>query len=72
MADLVMNYYTDYEPEHTWVTESEGGVIGYISACFDEAGYNRIMLFKIIPVSLIRAERSEQTASTKNFVLKNF
>ncbi|MBU4140671.1 MAG: GNAT family N-acetyltransferase [Candidatus Omnitrophica bacterium] len=55
LADLIMKYYTDYEPEHLWIAEYIGEIVGYISACFDEAKCKSIMLFKIIPPSIIPA-----------------
>lgn len=55
LADLIMKYNTDYEPEHIWVAEYEGKIVGYISACFNEARYSWIMLSKIIPFTFVKA-----------------
>lgn len=55
LADLIMKYNIDYEPEHTWVAEYEGKIVGYVSACFNEARYSWIMLFRIIPPAFVRA-----------------
>lgn len=67
LADLVMEYNTDYEPQHTWVAEYRGEIVGYISACFDEVRYNRIMLFKIIPIGLMRAVVRGEIWSKKTY-----
>ncbi len=38
-ADFFTRYYTDYEPEHAWVLEHEGRVIGYLTACLHYRRY---------------------------------
>jgi len=55
LADLIMSYYTDYEPEHIWVADYNGEVVGYVSAGLSESRYCRLMLLKIIPCSIIKA-----------------
>lgn len=55
LADLIMSYYTDYEPEHIRVADCRGDVVGYISAGLNESGYSRQMLLNIVPRSLIKA-----------------
>ncbi|MFH0763337.1 MAG: GNAT family N-acetyltransferase [Candidatus Omnitrophota bacterium] len=57
LADLIMEYYIRYEPEHTWVAEFKGEVAGYLSAGFDEGKYSRYMLSNIVPKSLWGALR---------------
>ena len=39
VADLLTRYYTDYEPEATWVAEREGFVVGYLTGCLDRRRY---------------------------------
>jgi hypothetical protein len=41
VVDLVTRYYTDYEPESTWVAESDGRVIGYLTAALDNRLYHQ-------------------------------
>lgn len=55
LADLIMAYYIDHEPEHTWVAQYQNEVVGYLCAGIDEAKYNRIVTFKIIPKALLQA-----------------
>jgi ribosomal protein S18 acetylase RimI-like enzyme len=31
MQDAFIAYYTDYEPEHLWIAEAEGEVVGYLT-----------------------------------------
>lgn len=69
LADLVMNYFTDYEDQHIWIAEHEAEVVGYIAACFEETRHKRIMLFKIVPISLIRALIRGKIWSIKTYKL---
>jgi ribosomal protein S18 acetylase RimI-like enzyme len=48
-ADLLTNYYTDYEPESSFVAEAGGQVVAYINGCFDNRRYGLSMMFLIIP-----------------------
>ncbi len=57
LADLIMNYYIDHEPENTFVAEAGGEVVGYLCAGFDEKLYQRKMLVQIIPKSIVKALR---------------
>src|SRR5690554_1335751 len=52
-ADLWSCYYTDYEPESTFVAECEGKVIGYILGCLDTRRYNKIFFGRLVPVILL-------------------
>lgn len=55
LADLIMNYYTDYEPEHTWVAEYRDDIIGYLCAGISEARYNYLVTLKVLPFSFLKA-----------------
>lgn len=48
-ADLVTRYYTDCEPDATWVADDEGHVIGYLTGCRDTRRYWRAMARQILP-----------------------
>lgn len=67
LADLIMKYHTDCEPQHTWIAEYKGEIIGYISACFDSTTYGKVMLFKIVPISLGRALMRGKIWSMKTY-----
>ncbi|MEI7998129.1 MAG: GNAT family N-acetyltransferase [Candidatus Omnitrophota bacterium] len=54
-ADLLTSYYTDYEPESTFVVETEGKVVGYINGCLDNRRYGLVILFLIIPKVILKA-----------------
>jgi ribosomal protein S18 acetylase RimI-like enzyme len=53
-ADYWTHYYTDFEPEHTWVAEEGGRVIGYLSSAFDTARFRSIMRRRILPGLMLR------------------
>jgi ribosomal protein S18 acetylase RimI-like enzyme len=47
--DAFYAYYTDLEPEHTWVACSDGEVVGFLAGCVDTRLHNRKLLRVIIP-----------------------
>ena len=61
IADLLMNYYTDFEPASAWVAEQAGGpaiageVVGYLTGCRDTGRFRRIMFWCIVPRALFKA-----------------
>lgn len=54
-ADLLTKYYTDYEPESTFVAELDGRLIGYINGCMDNRRYGLVMFWLLMPVVLVKA-----------------
>ena len=48
-GDILTAYYTDYEPESSFVAVSEGKVVAYINGCLDNRRYGLVMLFLIMP-----------------------
>jgi ribosomal protein S18 acetylase RimI-like enzyme len=53
--DMLTKYYTDYEPQSTFVAISEGRLIGYINGCMDNRRYGLVMCWILIPALLIKA-----------------
>ena len=53
-ADLLIKYYTDYEPENSFVAESNGQVVGYINASLDNRRYGLVLIFIIIPFAFLK------------------
>ncbi|HUJ11502.1 MAG TPA: GNAT family N-acetyltransferase [Verrucomicrobiae bacterium] len=49
IADLLTNYYTQYEPEFAYVAENNGGVVGYLTGCLDTRRFKRAMAWQIVP-----------------------
>lgn len=54
-ADLVTSYYTDYEPQSTWVAEREGQVVGYLTGCLNTRRHRWITFFRIAPIAILKA-----------------
>lgn len=54
-ADFLTRYYTDDEPQASWVAECGGRVIGYLTGCLDVRRYRRRMAMRIAPASVARA-----------------
>jgi ribosomal protein S18 acetylase RimI-like enzyme len=57
IADLVTRYYTDFEPQHSWVATRDGQVIGYLNGSLDSRRALRVTLWRILPASLMGAFR---------------
>ena len=47
--DAFYAYYTDLEPEHTWVACADGDVVGFLVGCVDTRVHNQRLLRVIIP-----------------------
>jgi GNAT superfamily N-acetyltransferase len=47
--DAFYAYYTDMEPEHTWVACADGEVVGFLSGCVDTRVHDRELRRVIIP-----------------------
>lgn len=55
IADALTRYFTDFEPESTWVAQSGEKVVGYLIACLRPGRYFWVSLFRIAPSLLGRA-----------------
>ena len=53
--DLLTKYYTDYEPESTFVAEFDGRLVGYINGCMDNRRYGLVVFWLLMPPLLIKA-----------------
>jgi GNAT superfamily N-acetyltransferase len=54
-ADMLTTYYTDYEPESTFVAVCGGRLVGYINGCMDNRRYGLVMFWLLGPALLIKA-----------------
>jgi len=54
-ADMLTQYYTDYEPESTFVVESDGHLVGYINGCMDNRRHGLVMFWLLMPSLLLKA-----------------
>lgn len=57
VADLVTRYYTDFEPETSWVAERDGRVVGYLTGALDTARHERVMARRILAPAIFGALR---------------
>ena len=53
-ADLLTGYYTDYEPQSTFVAECDGRLVGYINGCMDNRRYGLVMFWILMPLLLVK------------------
>ena len=49
VADVLTRYYTDEDATATWVAESSGGIVGYLTGCLDDVRYRQAMWRRILP-----------------------
>jgi ribosomal protein S18 acetylase RimI-like enzyme len=73
-GDVLTAYYTDIEPESSWVAETENGVVGYVTGCLDTRKFIRAMVFHILPRVALKAIRRHtlRMPRAKRFFLSNF
>jgi len=55
VADLITAYYTDYEPERTWIAECDGQTVGYLTGGLDLSRWWRVTLRQIAPSAMARS-----------------
>lgn len=55
LADLITRYYTDFEPQSSFVAEQAGRVVGYLTGCLDTARFRRVMALRIVLPALVKA-----------------
>ena len=54
-ADLLTKYYTDYEPQSTFVAFCDERMVGYINGCMDNRRYGLVMFWLLMPALLVKA-----------------
>jgi ribosomal protein S18 acetylase RimI-like enzyme len=54
VLDLLTSYYTDFEPQLTFVAEVSGEIVGYVNACSDNRHYGLVMFWFIIPKAVLK------------------
>ena len=72
-GDVLTAYYTDYEPESSWVVEREGEVVGYVTGYLDTRKFIRVMSFRILPRVVLKVIRLHtlRNLRAKRFFLSN-
>ncbi len=56
-GDALTAYYTDYEPESSWVGETGCEVVGDVTGCLNTRKFIRTMSFHILPRIALKAIR---------------
>lgn len=54
-ADLLTNYYTQFESQSAFVADNAGEVIGYVTGCLDTKRFVRLMTWRIAPTIFVKA-----------------
>lgn len=54
-ADIFTLYYTDFEPQSTFVARAGGRTVGYLCGCLDTRRYRRFLAARIVPALLLKA-----------------
>jgi GNAT superfamily N-acetyltransferase len=55
IADLVTNYYTEFEPQSAFVADNDSGVVGYLTGCLNTKRFVRVETWRIAPVGFLKA-----------------
>jgi hypothetical protein len=70
-ADYLTSYYTDWEPESTWVGVVDGKVVGYLTAC-GRWNLNRLwsflIIFKLAAHALARLAMGRYNAGDRKYM----
>ncbi|MFY9114207.1 MAG: GNAT family N-acetyltransferase [Dethiobacteria bacterium] len=64
-ADFWILYYTDFEPQSTFVARVGDRTVGYLCGCLNTHRYNRTLAVRIIPRLLFRALRGHYRIGKK-------
>jgi ribosomal protein S18 acetylase RimI-like enzyme len=54
-VDLMIRAYTDFDAGVLWVVEREERVVGYLAGGFDERRFDRIQVWRVVPVAVARS-----------------
>ena len=54
-GDLLTTYYTEFEPQSTFIADNDGEVVGYTTGCLDTKRFLSVMKWRIVPVVLVKA-----------------
>lgn len=66
LCDLLTRYFTDFEPGSSFVAESEGRVVGYITGALDVKRLQRVFVFRVLPKLFLKTLCRGTFLSKKN------
>ena len=52
-ADILTRYYTDQEPQASWIAEDGDRVIGYLTGCLNSRRCRRAMVWRVAPAAVL-------------------
>jgi ribosomal protein S18 acetylase RimI-like enzyme len=55
IADLLTNYYTEFEPQSIFVADAGAGPVGYLTGCLSTSHYLRVVMWRIAPLVFAKA-----------------
>lgn len=67
-ADFLTLYFSDYEPQSSFVAEVDGRVIGYLIGTKNIRQLNRVFQFRILPRLIVKALITAKVFKKKNIV----
>lgn len=65
-CEAFIGYYTDLEPEHLWVAEQDGQIVGYVSGGTDRRRI-RLMALRVLPRVFARWLRGQYRVGRKTW-----
>ncbi len=69
LKDALTAYFTDHEPESSWIAEVDGAIAGYVIAARDESRMWKCFLLRILPELLVEFLRSGMIFKVTNLRL---
>ena len=69
IKDAITLYFTEHEPEHLWVAEADGAVVGYCMGAKSELSMNKIVGVQIFPHLAVELLRSGVLLKVRNWRL---
>ena len=58
VADALVWYYTEFEPESLFVAQVDGRVVGYLTGCMDTTRFESFFVQRVIPRLLVHSLKS--------------
>ncbi len=68
LCDLLTRYFTDYEPQSSFVAESEGRVVGYVIGALDARHLKRVFILRMLLPLLLKALARGTFLTKKNIL----
>lgn len=63
--NIFYRYYTDFEPEHAWIAETDGQVVGFLTGCIDSRQQGKTVWRRLLPDLLTEIARGQYRIGRK-------